>query len=204
MKHRQQAGKKAIQHETALEIARLAAKIMAEEGINDYLLAKQRAVQRLHLPENTALPSNTEVQQSLASHLELFDKQGLLKRQLEYRRLAVQLMEKLKSFQPLAVGAVADGIITETSQLEIHVFAATPEEITIALINEGIPYALSEQKFRFVPGKTESRPTFNFIMGDTHLSLCVFGEKERRKTPLTATENKPRIRIGLEALKTSL
>lgn len=202
--HGQRAGSNTAQIETAQEIARVAAKILAEEGINDYLLAKQRAIQRLHLPENTALPKNAVVQQCLASHLELFDKKGLNKRQTEFRKLAIQIMELIEDFQPLAVGSVVDGIITKSSRLQIHVFAPSPEHIATTLMDKNIPYQLAEQNIRFTTTKTESRPAYNFLIGDTSVNLCVFSEKERRKCPLSHINSRPTKRLGLISLKNTL
>lgn len=180
---RQNGGNKA-QLNAAHEIAHTAAKILAEEGLNDYLLAKQRARQRLHLPEKSALPKNAVVHQCLAEYLQIFDLQNLLKRQLKFRKLAIHIMELLVNFQPLAVGPVVDGIITKNSCLQIHVFAPTAEDIAVSLINQDIPYELTEQKICFSPNKTEAKLVYNFLMDDTPVKIIVLNEKELRKTPI--------------------
>lgn len=193
--HRQNGTNKA-QPELALQIAHIAAKILADEGINDYLLAKQRAVQRLHLPENSALPKNAVVHQCLASHLEIFDKNGLAKRQVKFRRLAIQIMEMLEAFQPLVVGSIVDGVITKTSRLQIHVFAPTAEDVAVVLIDQNIPYELTEQKICFSPKKTETKPAYNFLMGNTPANICVFAEKEWRITPIDPIYGKSTNRLN--------
>jgi len=186
------------------EISRLAAKILAEEGIDDYLLAKQRAVQRLHLPGKTSLPKNSEIHKYLAEYLELFDKDGLTRRQTQSKKLAQKIMDMLEDFQPLAVGSVVDEIITKTSRIQIHLFAPTPEHVATALIEKNIPYQLTEQVIRFTATKTENKPAYNFLMGDTPVSLCVFCENERRKIPIDPIHGKSIKRYNLNTLKNIL
>lgn len=200
-RHRERNHSHSNQPGSGLEISRLAAKILAEEGINDYLLAKQRAVQRLHLPDKTGLPKNADVQQQLVNHLELFDGKGLKERQKCFRRLACQLMELLAAFQPLAAGSVVDGVVTKTSRIQIHIFAPTPEHVATALLEKNIPYQLTEQTIRFTPAKTENKPAYNFLMDDTPITLCVFNENEMRKTVIDPVYGRSSVRLGINSLK---
>ena len=59
-------------HKLRLRIADEAAKIIAEEDVADYQLAKQKACRRLGFSEKTALPRNTEVEQALVGRQNLF------------------------------------------------------------------------------------------------------------------------------------
>jgi len=189
---------------TRPEIARLAAKILAEFGVNDYLQAKQRAVKQLHLPENCTLPKNSEVHEYLAHHLELFDRPGLRNRQTEFCRKAIKLMELMEEFQPVAVGAVVDGVITKSSALELHVFAATVEDITIKLLDNKIPHSLGEKQLNFVPGRNEARSVFSFLMGETQVNIIVFSEKDNRFCPLSKIDGKPLTRLDAISLRNHL
>ncbi len=203
-RHRERNRGHSNQLATTQEISRLAAKILAEEGINDYLLAKQRAIQRLHLPAKTSLPKNSEIHKYLADYMELFDKNGLARRQTQSRKLAQEIMDMLEDFQPLAVGSIVDGIITKSSRLQIHLFAPTPEYVATALMEKNIPYQLTEQVIRYTATKTENKPAYNFLMGDTPISLYVFSENERRKIPIDPITGKPAERCSLISMKNIL
>ena len=53
-------------------VAQEAARIMAEHGIQDFRAAKRKAAERFGIGEEGALPSNTEIEASLAAYQRLF------------------------------------------------------------------------------------------------------------------------------------
>src|SRR3982074_763342 len=53
-------------------IAATAARIMAEDGIEDFALAKRKAARRLCAPEAQALPGNDEIEAELRSYRALY------------------------------------------------------------------------------------------------------------------------------------
>ena len=54
-------------------LAQEAARIMAEQGIDDYRLAKRKAAERLGATDIAVLPKNTEIEEALADHQRLFE-----------------------------------------------------------------------------------------------------------------------------------
>ena len=62
---RQQAGARA-------RIASAAARLMAEDGIADFTLAKRKAARQLGLTDNAPLPDNAEVEAALRDYQELY------------------------------------------------------------------------------------------------------------------------------------
>ena len=52
-------------------VATEAARILANGGINDYQLAKQKASDRLGIHNQQHLPSNDEIEQALRQHLQI-------------------------------------------------------------------------------------------------------------------------------------
>ena len=66
----------AVRHQDRHRIllAQEAARIMADEGVRDFRLAKRKAAERLGLPVNgTLMPRNTEIEQALIDHQRLFN-----------------------------------------------------------------------------------------------------------------------------------
>ena len=55
----------AKEQQTRLRIAAAAARLMAEDGIDDFALAKRKAARQLGLGDSQALPANEEVEAQL-------------------------------------------------------------------------------------------------------------------------------------------
>ncbi len=55
-------------------------------------------------------------------------------------------MRKLAPFHPKIIGSVLSGSIREGSDIDLHVFAANPHSITVALDDEGIRYELERKR----------------------------------------------------------
>ncbi|MHB1951957.1 MAG: hypothetical protein ACYCQK_10860, partial [Acidiferrobacteraceae bacterium] len=49
-----------------------AARIMADEGVRDFQLAKRKAAQRLNLPETRNWPGNVEIERAFEAYIGLF------------------------------------------------------------------------------------------------------------------------------------
>ena len=54
-------------------LAQEAARIMAEQGIEDFLLAKRKAAERMGATDASVLPKNTEIEEALAEHNRSFE-----------------------------------------------------------------------------------------------------------------------------------
>ena len=55
-----------------MHLAAAAARIMAEEGIDDFALAKRKALRRLGADEREPLPANEEIEAELRDYLALY------------------------------------------------------------------------------------------------------------------------------------
>jgi hypothetical protein len=119
-------------------IAAAAARLMAEDGIDDYLLAKKKALRRLGLPEHTALPDNAEVEAELRTYRALYQSGEHPAILVAMRRSALHLMEFLAAFNPYLTGSVLDGTAGEYSQIDLLLFADSAKEVEIFLLNHGI------------------------------------------------------------------
>jgi hypothetical protein len=90
-----------------------AARIICEDGLADYRLAKQKAVERLGLGFGTPLPSNADIQDAVIQYQRLFGGRSYANRLTHLRRTAVQAMRLLAEYRPRLVGAVATGATTD-------------------------------------------------------------------------------------------
>src|SRR5690606_41103402 len=92
-------------------LAQEAARIMSEQGIDDYGLAKRKAAERLGATDIAVLPKNTEIEEALAIHHRLFEGATHTSALSELRETALQAMRLLDRFQPRLVGPVLSGTV---------------------------------------------------------------------------------------------
>jgi hypothetical protein len=127
---------------TRIELAATAARLIAEEGCG-YSQAKRRA-RRMLFGEDAgpALPDNAEVERELRRYLALFAADSHPALLAALRKIALQLMEQLDSFNPHLVGAVLNGTATEHSNIELHLYTDSAKDVEMSLLNAGIDFAV--------------------------------------------------------------
>ncbi|ALG69100.1 hypothetical protein [Beggiatoa leptomitoformis] len=185
-------------------IAQASARLMVQEGIDDYHLAKCKAATQLGVPNTRNLPSNSEIQEEIVIYQRLFksDTQPLLVHTM--RESALHAMRMLQVFSPRLVGSVLLGTATPHSEINLHLFAYSPEEVALFLMNKGIPYELTERKFRLPAresNKTVNYPCYYFVAGEHNIALTVFNIDDVRWSPPSATDGKPMKRADLSAVE---
>ncbi|PKN12630.1 MAG: hypothetical protein CVU69_06225 [Deltaproteobacteria bacterium HGW-Deltaproteobacteria-4] len=125
-------------------IAQEAARLMYEEGVREYRDAKRKAGRRYGaekaLSLGSHLPANAEIHAELQRLIGLYDEKTLPQRLLHLRLLALRLMELLERFRPHLVGSVLSGAVTERSDIDLHLFAESSEEVEDYLELQDIPF----------------------------------------------------------------
>ncbi len=192
---------------------------MAEEGVRDFHAAKRKATERLNLPEARNLPSNQEIEQALAEHLQLFHAKNLPQTLQHLRRLAVNAMQLLERFEPRLVGSLLSGHVTRFSDIQLHVTADTPELVAFFLQEHGIPYEETSKRLRFGGDRSEMVPVYGFLAEDapqgrgsvaggkkpgatTAIEVSVFSPKTAREAPLSPVDSRPMKRAALKEVQT--
>lgn len=127
-------------------IAAAAARMMAEDGINDYGYAKRKAARNLGYGEGIALPTNDEIQVELRTYQSLYQEDEVKERLREMRAVAVDIMSSLEEFRPYLTGAVLDGTAGRASSIEIDLFADSAKDVEITLLSRNIDYRSSEPR----------------------------------------------------------
>jgi hypothetical protein len=124
------------------EIAATAARMVVEEGL-EYGQAKRRAVKQLGLPNRTALPDNTLLEDEVIDYIALFCADTQPAELLALRQLALTWMERLQEFRPYLGGAVWHGTATRRSDIYLQLFCDDAKSAEVALINHGVRYSVS-------------------------------------------------------------
>lgn len=189
--------------EVRQRISREAARIMAEEGVHDFHAAKRKAADRLNLPEARQLPSNQEIEQALAEHLQLFHAQKLPQTLRHLRSLAVKAMRLLERFDPRLVGSLLTGNVTRFSEIQLHVTADTPELVAFFLQDQGIPYEETHKRLRFGGNRSEIVPAYRFLAEDTAIEVSIFTPAAAREAPLSPVDGRTMKRVGLKEVEAS-
>lgn len=131
---------------TRATIAAAAARLMVEDGITDYYLAKKKAARQLGLPEHVGLPDNLEVAEELRAYRTIYQPENHAEMLRAFRESALQLMELLDDFRPCLTGSVLDGTAGEYSRIDILLFADSAKEAEIFLLNHGISVEHAEPR----------------------------------------------------------
>lgn len=190
--------------EVRQHICREAARIMAEEGVNDFHAAKRRATQRLALSEGHHLPSNAEVEEALRQYLALFHSARLQRELPRLRQIALEAMRFFSAHEPRLVGAVLSGTVTPATEILLHVSADTSEEIGFLLAAHHIPYEAGSRKLRFGDDRQETLPAYRFIADDAPVEACVFTRAGARELPLSPVDGRPMKRANLKEVEALL
>jgi len=182
-------------------IAQEAARVMAEEGVRDYYAAKRKAALHLGAPDTQNMPRNTEVHEALEAYQRLFRADSQPECLMALRRAARQAMVFLERFQPRLVGSVLSGSADAHSDVNLHLFADTPEEVALFLMESNIPFESAERRLRLNREEGRDFPVYRFMAGDHPVELTVFPVDGLRQAPRSALDGKPMRRANLAALE---
>jgi hypothetical protein len=182
-------------------VAQEAARLMAEHGIQDYLVAKRKAAERYGVVDGSFLPKNVEIEAALAAHQRLFSGDRHTSSLQQQRRIALQAMQLLAKFEPRLVGAVLNGTATEFADIQLHVFSDTPETVYLHLMERRYDYEVFERKLRMNPERQISVPSVRFGMGPEIVEAFVFPTDGIRQAPISPVDGKPMRRAGVGELE---
>ncbi len=172
---------------------------MAEQGIRDFQTAKQKACERLGVPSNLApLPSNQEIEQAVTTRLRLFTGADFAARLQQRLNIAVEAMVFLAEFEPRLVGALARGVATERTPVELHVFADTSEDIAWLLAAHRIPCEPFDKRVRFARSRNVTIPAFRYAVDDTMVEVIAFPPNGIRQAPICPVEGRPMRRSAVK------
>lgn len=171
------------------DITGLAARMMAEEGISSYGIAKRKAARQLGVHDSEVLPGNQEIEAALRDYMALFQEEELRERLSVLRRAALALMRLLAEFSPYLTGAALDGSAGRYAEAEIELFADSPKDVEIFLLNNGISFEYADNRqngTRPGPGQPEAR--LRLEGQDAAVRLAIFPhsrERIHRRNPHT-------------------
>jgi hypothetical protein len=182
-------------------VAQEAARLMAEHGINDFLVAKRKAAERYGVIDGAILPRNKEIEEALASYQRLFGGEQHASSLQRQREVAMKAMRLLGKYEPRLVGPVLSGTATEHSGIQLHVFSDSPEAVYLELADRRYEYEVFERKMKMTPERWEPVPSVRFEMESEMVEAFVFSRDGIRQAPVSPVDGKPMRRAGMAELE---
>jgi len=185
--------------ELRVHLANEAARIMVEDGISDYRLAKRKAAEHLRVSGRRWMPANDEIERAAREYQRLFRAEAGRRERRALCRVALEAMHFLERFNPRLVGPLLAGIADRRIGVCLHLFVDPPERAGLFLLENGIRYEDGEQRARLTGGTTVRLPVYRFLAGDTPIELVVFCDRLRYRVPLV--DGRPLRRAKLSAVE---
>jgi hypothetical protein len=184
-------------------IAIEAARLMYEEGLREYRDAKRKAASRFGsekaLSLGSHLPSNAEIHHEFRRLLELHEEEILPGRLFRLRLLALKTMEQLAPFHPFLVGSVLSGTATERSDIDLHLFAQSPEEVEEFLRQRDVSFTSEVVSIR-KGGEFFEYPHIYLEDAGVEIECTVYPLEDRHRVPKSSITGKPMERANMKKL----
>ena len=177
-------------------IAAVAARLMAEDGIDDFALAKRKAARQLGAPQSEALPGNDEVESELRAYRALYQADEHPERIAELRRIALDAMLAFERFNPYLTGAVLKGTAGPYAEIELQLFPESPKDVEIFLLERGMSFTTHEGR-RFSGDRAHAMSVFSLAWQEAPLKLSVFDPRDERVALKTSQAGRVMERAGV-------
>ncbi len=168
-----------------------AARILAERGDEDFEKARRKAAERLNCRDRKQLPDNSEIASALDDYLALYGGERRRRSLRQQRLAALGAMKALGKFNPRLVGPVADGTANDHSPIRLYLFADTPEQLSLELLEMGIPWDEEEHTLLFPNGSRRNHPALCFLAGEHAVELFCLPQAEAHCPPISPVNNRP-------------
>ena len=191
-------------HQLRRRVALEAARLISEQGIRDYRMAKRKAAQNVGVGDEGYLPRNREIEDALREHQRLFradEQPGAQQFRLETARDAMRFLAR---FEPRLVGPVLDGTADIHSPVTLHVFDDAPEAVAGFLNDYGIAFEVRARTLRLDRTRSGEFPVFLFDADGVAVDVTIFPRDALRQAPLDCINERPLQRASLATVDAML
>ena len=163
-----------------ISVANLAAQLIMEEGIKDYLFAKKKAAKSLGLNENVSLPTNSQIDKAIDDFNKIFNPNIDIEFLQQFKTQALEVMNIFKNFKPHLMNQLSQGIIPKFPEIKINLFADNLKDVEYVLLNSELTYDFKEVKMNIKEGKPliKSIPTIYLDNLSIPAEIKVYFEKD--------------------------
>lgn len=184
---------------TRERIAHLAARLMAEDGIEDYALAKRKAARQAGVPDARQMPNNDEIDAALRLYRELYRQEHPAQLRL-LRQLALETMDELARFNPYLTGSVLRGSAGKYAGIHLQLFTDNAKSVEHYLLDRNINFRTGETRL-YAGDMPLAAPMLSFNRDDIDIHLTVLSPRELRSQLKASAEGKPIERARRETVE---
>src|SRR6185503_2856830 len=184
-------------------IAAAAARLMAEDGIDDFAFAKRKAARQLGAADTQSLPRNDEIEAELRAYRALYQADSHPEVIDELRRVALDAMRAFEAFRPYLTGPVLTGLAGPYAEIDLQLFPDSLKEVEIFLLDRGIPFSTQEGR-RYSGDRTRAVSLLSLTWEGLPLKLAVFDRRDERVALKTTLAGKVADRAGISEVSTLL
>jgi hypothetical protein len=177
-------------------IAATAARLMAEDGIDDFALAKRKAARQLGAPDTESLPANHEVEAELRAYRALYQAEEHPERIAELRRAALEAMRTFKQFNPYLTGPVLTGLAGPYAQIDLQLFPESAKDLEIFLLERNFAFETAEGR-RYSGDRSRTMSVFTLDWHGIPLRLQAFDPRDERLALKTSQAGRVAERAGI-------
>lgn len=170
-------------------IAHLAARLMAEDGIEDHALAKRKAARQAGAADMRQLPDNDEINAALRTYRGLYQQQHPTELR-ELRALAVDVMTEFSRFKPHLTGSVLNGTAGRFADIQLQLFAESVKDVEFELFNRNIRHETGAMRF-YAGDRPLDAVVFSFERDAVTIRLIVLAAGDLRARIKTGPAGKP-------------
>jgi hypothetical protein len=171
-------------------IAHLAARIMVEDGVEDYATAKRKAARQAGVPDTRQLPTNDEIDAALKVQQTLYGGDAHRESVRELREHAIAVMREIERFNPYLTGSVLSGNAGKFADINLHLYTDNAKAVEIYLIDNDIAYEAGQTRL-FFGDAARTVPTFTIDDDGIEVELVVLALDDLRQPVRTTPEGKP-------------
>jgi hypothetical protein len=177
-------------------IAAAAARLMAEDGIDDFALAKRKAARQLGALDTQSLPRNDEIEAELRAYRALYQAEDHPRLIGELRRIALDAMQALEQFNPYLTGPVLKGIAGPYAEIDLQLFPDSAKDVEIFLLDRNIAFSTQEGR-RYSGDRSRAVSLISLLWQGVPLRLAVFDPRDERLALKTSQAGKVIERAGI-------
>lgn len=181
-------------------IAHLAARLMAEDGIEDHALAKRKAARQAGTPDTRELPTNEEIDAALRTYQQIYHHEEHRDRLRALRETALRAMRELAQFNPYLTGSVLNGNAGKYADINLQLFTDSAKAVELYLIDRRIPYRTAQSRL-YCGAELLSAPVYTVNDDGTEIEITVLSPRELRGSLRTSLEGKSIERAKLTEVK---
>lgn len=184
-------------------IAHLAARLMAEDGIEDYAAAKRKAARQAGVADTRQLPTNDEIDAALRTHQTLYGGDEHLARLRELREHALRIMRDLERFNPYLTGSVLSGHAGKYADINLQLYTDNGKGVELWLLENRIAYRAGQRRL-WCGNDVRTVPAFTVDDDGVEIDIVVLELDDLRVPVKTTPEGKPLERARPQAVQALL